>query len=573
MSIPSLTSRGQEILDLTLKLVSIPSTSRTQGELKIARFIHTILQSWPYFQQYPERLSLCPVAETGKLNVLALVRGEKAPSDRTLVYLGHMDTVDIKEYKSLEDVACDPMALARRLEITDLPREVAEDLASGEWLFGRGTADMKTGVAIFIRLLEEVAQTPETFCGNLVLAIVCDEEADSQGMLSLARPLSELADKEGLDLIGAINTDVVSQMDGGSRRKRHIYLGSMGKIVPGVFVVGKGSHVGESLQGFDANQLLSRLTWLIDANMSLADSHQGCFTHPPVSLKQADLKTDYNGQVPFEGYAYYNMLNFKRGASKVLEQIRELTVQAFEDCLARLELETRIYFEKNQVPAIPFALERRVLSFSQLCTHVQKKQGPKALEQAMDQVRRSFGPNPELRAMTLAMVRAIWLLSGLSGPAAVLFIMPPYYPANDPEFDHPKFQCFNRRATQALHPIQTASSYDIHLDQFFPFISDASFCAYTEDWENRAVLKENMPCWRRGWAIDLDMVRKLNLPVLDMGAHGKDFHKRFERVHVPYSMDALPEMIQQVTRDLLRQPYDQESQTVRHNFPDRTGTP
>ena len=547
-----LNARGRKIFDLTLELVNIPSTSRTPGERKIADAIHDRLSTWSYFKSHPHHLISCPVKETGKRNVLALVRGAQHPSRRTLVYLGHMDTVDIKEYKSLEAAACDPELLHQRLRTTELPRDVAADLDSNQWLFGRGSADMKAGVAVLMELFREAAENPKSFSGNLVLAVVCDEEADSQGMISLAEPLSELAAREGLDLLGGINTDVVSQRDGNAPHRRHIYFGAMGKIVPGVFVVGKGSHVGESLQGFDVNQFLSRLTWLIDDNMDLSDAHDGEITHPPVSLKQADLKEDYNGQVPFEGYAYYNFLNYKRGPARVLEQVSELASRAFDDCVQRLSAQTRRFFQENNTDPIPMEISPRVMAFSELCDHVRTEQGQEVLDQVTARVCETMGENPELREHSLELVRAVWKASGLAGPAAVVFIMPPYYPANDPEFDHPKFKAFNAQCRRSLAAFQAQDSpYELSLDAFFPYLSDASFCAYTEGPENRTALESNMPCWGRGWDIDLDRVEQLNMPILDMGVHGKDFHKRFERVHVPYSMGVLPGMIQAVTRSLL----------------------
>lgn len=547
----SLGQTGKQIFDSTLELVGIPSQTRTQGERIIAQHIFDTLTQWPYFQENPQYLIKCPIGDSDRFNVMAFVRGQKEACDRTLLYLGHMDTVDTGEYKNLESLACSPLELEQSFRKIKLPNAVETDLESGEWLFGRGTADMKAGVAALIHLLKEVSQSPQTFKGNILLAIVGDEEADSQGMISLARPLNKFAANEKLDLLGAINTDVVSQIDANAPLKRHIYLGAMGKIVPGVFVVGKGSHVGESLQGFDANQLLSRLTWLIDANMDLADTYQEKVTQPPVSLKQADLKEDYNGQVPYEGYAYYNFLNYKRGANRVLEQIKDLTQKAFEDCLAKLESQTAIFQEKTGSPVLPLNLEPRVITFSQLCREVKETSGQKTLTRTLDEIRESQGKNPELRTLTLAMVRAVWKLSGLAGPAAVVFIMPPYYPANDPDFDHPKFTWFNHQIKKALSPFVDKSSFDISLDKFFPYLSDASFCAFTEGDGNQAALENNMPCWNRGWGIDINQVLNLNLPVVDMGVHGKDFHKRFERVHVPYSMDTLPAMIRHVTKDLL----------------------
>ncbi|MCK7471392.1 MAG: hypothetical protein MZU95_11920 [Desulfomicrobium escambiense] len=44
----------------------------------------------------------------------------------------------------------DPEALLETYSRAELEGEAAEDLASGDWIFGRGIFDMKTGVAALI---------------------------------------------------------------------------------------------------------------------------------------------------------------------------------------------------------------------------------------------------------------------------------------------------------------------------------------------------------------------------------------------------------------------------------------
>jgi arginine utilization protein RocB len=87
---------------------------------------------------------------------------------------------------------------------------------------------------------------------------------------------------------------------------------------------------------------------------------------------------------------------------------------------------------------------------------------------------------------------------------------------------------------------------------FFPFLSDASYAAFQGTQEDEDTLKENMPYWGKGWKIDIDAVRELNLPVIDVGVHGKGAHKYLERVHIPYTMKVLPELIKKITEKSLQ---------------------
>jgi arginine utilization protein RocB len=507
--------RGREIFERTLRLVTHPSVTGTPGEAAIAGTICDEIQTWPYFRAHPEYLRLHPVTEdpAGRQSVIALVKGEATPSAATVVYLGHFDTVGIGEYGELVNQACDPVALATELARRELPEEVRNDLASGEWIFGRGVADMKGGVAVLMQLLKEAAEGVAHLSGNLLLVVAADEEADSRGMLSLAKPLTGWMEREHLDLVGAINTDVVCPVAGDSEERRAMYLGAMGKIVPAVYAVGKEAHVGEGLEGFDANFLLSELTCRIDCNLDLSDRYEEMVTCPPLSLKQTDLKDRYNGQVPFEGVAYYNFLNYRRGPAAIVELMRREVEASFRTCLQKLQTARQRFGCSGGDGPDPPGMTHRILTYDELLSRGIDRRGRPAVETELAAVVKAFGRETELelRDLSLALVRALWRLSGLTGPAAVIFIMPPYYPPNAPENGDEKFARFNRTVRRTAAGFARETRYPIEVRPFFPYLSDASFCSYGEGEGDRLALEANMPCWGKGWRIDIDNVRKLNL--------------------------------------------------------------
>ncbi|MFN8387052.1 MAG: M20/M25/M40 family metallo-hydrolase [Anaerolineales bacterium] len=76
-------------------------------------------------------------------------------------------------------------------------------LQSGEWMFGRGSVDMKSGVAINIALMREFARKQENgkrlideLAGNLLFLSCPDEEARSAGILSAVQNCSNSANKK-----------------------------------------------------------------------------------------------------------------------------------------------------------------------------------------------------------------------------------------------------------------------------------------------------------------------------------------------------------------------------------------
>ncbi|MBC8587011.1 M20/M25/M40 family metallo-hydrolase [Tissierellaceae bacterium BX21] len=122
----------------------------------------------------------------------------------------------------------------------ELPKQAYDDLMSDKWLFGRGCSDMKGGGSIQLSLIEEYSKE-EDFNGNIVLISVPDEENLSAGMRGATYLLKDLKEKYNLNYILMLNSEPHER---GNDLKPTIYDGSIGKIMPVVYVRGKLAHVG-----------------------------------------------------------------------------------------------------------------------------------------------------------------------------------------------------------------------------------------------------------------------------------------------------------------------------------------
>ena len=162
-----------EIRELTKKLVAIPSINTTVGEREIALYIKDYLSEIPYFQKHPDYIILQELEKDyyDRLNVFAYIKGEKTESKDTVLLHGHIDTVGIEDYKGLKDYAFDTVNLAEKLTEMELPEEVLKDLHSGDYMFGRGACDMKSGDAVFLVLLKKLSEHPEKLKGNILLSL------------------------------------------------------------------------------------------------------------------------------------------------------------------------------------------------------------------------------------------------------------------------------------------------------------------------------------------------------------------------------------------------------------------
>src|SRR5699024_10370039 len=166
----------EDVLDLTKHLVSMNSVVNTNGETVIAHALYSLLSSHPYFGENPNHLTIEQTTNDHRerYNVLAFVKGTKTPSSRTVVMMGHVDTVGVEDFNKFHESAFQPDDWMEILRKETVPDSVREQLDSGDWLFGRGVLDMKSGVSSNIYLLQYYAEHPEELAGNLVLVAECD---------------------------------------------------------------------------------------------------------------------------------------------------------------------------------------------------------------------------------------------------------------------------------------------------------------------------------------------------------------------------------------------------------------
>src|SRR5699024_8188001 len=152
----------EEILAVTKELVGIKSEVNTDGERAVAEVVYDRLKKHPYFKANPDQLVMEKTIndERERYNVMAYVKGAKRESDRTVVLMGHMDTVGVDDFGAHHELAFKPDEWKAHLKSEKLPEAVQVQVASDDWMFGRGVLDMKSGTASNIHLLTHYASNP-----------------------------------------------------------------------------------------------------------------------------------------------------------------------------------------------------------------------------------------------------------------------------------------------------------------------------------------------------------------------------------------------------------------------------
>jgi len=547
-----------QVRALTEDLVRIESIVATPGEAAIGRWIFQRLGSLPYFRREPGHLELIRTRddEHERYLVLALVKGRGVqegvnPQD-TVVLFGHTDTVGTGDYGALKPWALEPGELAARLAVLPgLPSEVCEDLESGEWLFGRGSLDMKAGVAVHMALVEYLSSRAEQMTGNVLFLATPDEEDMSHGILTALDRMAQVAREQGLRYVAAINADYTSPLYPGDPN-RYVYLGSVGKVLPSFFITGKETHVGQPFEGFDPNLVAAELTRLIDLNPELADEGLGEVAAPPVSLKVADLKDVYTVQTPVAAYAYYNFFTHSKSPEEVLHLMLEVGRRAFQNALDLMESRRLAYCQRTGIPAGPCPWKVRVVSWEEFRRDLDQRHGT-AFEDALRALAESMleDPSIDLRVFSRRMVEEAWTWSEDKSPCAVLYFSSAFSPRVVLTGARPEETKLMDAVSRAVNSLHDQIAWPVAVRNFFPYISDMSLLAMSEDEGSIDCLARNMPAWGEKYTFDPRPVMDLNVPVINVGTYGKDAHKMTERVHMPYTFQVLPELTLRIVEQLV----------------------
>jgi len=202
-------SDAEEAAALTARLVALRSYPGEEGAVQRA------VAAWLAEERLAPELQ---PTEGDRPNVVARVENGPGP---TLLLNGHVDTV-----LAVQGWSCDPWQGSRE----------------GDRLYGLGACDMKSGVVAAMLATRALARRRDLWRGTVLFTSVVDEEAYSIGARAL--------------LAGGLQADycVVTEASWA-----HPVLGSFGKVLAQIDVIGKAAHASHPGEGINAAVEAARL--------------------------------------------------------------------------------------------------------------------------------------------------------------------------------------------------------------------------------------------------------------------------------------------------------------------------
>ena len=527
-----------------LKFVAVRSDTNSKEEKNVENFFLEWFDRVEYFRNNPDKCGLFEIPGDYLFRKVpwCLLKGEGSD---TVVFIHHNDIVETKDYGSLESICLKPYELAEAFKAgkMQLPSLAKEDLMKDEWIFGRGVSDMKGGGAIQLSLVEEYSKDPN-FKGNIVIISVPDEENLSAGMRGAALHLKTLKEKFNLEYKLMLNSEPHER---GENMQPTIYDGSIGKIMPVVYVRGKLAHVGQVYTGLNPINLLSEIIRKTEINPNFIEKVGNTVNPPPTWLYHKDRKMVYDVSLPMATCGYMSILPLARTPKSLMDDLKKICSDSFDKVIDDMNLSFQEFSRISEMEFVKLPWETKVKFYSELYEDALKDSGDafkNAYEELMIEIKDKFNSNKltTIDAANKIIEKTLEYVNDKL-PIVVLALTPPYYPSTNNSMLGEKAVNINESIEKLKVYAKDNFNEEYQVQNYFTGISDLSYAMYVSDQSNIDYIKDNMLMWNDVYYIPLEVIKEISMPVINIGPWGRDLHKYTERVYKQDLFHNTPELI------------------------------
>ena len=302
-----------DVVKLTREMVAIKSYSFMENqEEEISKYILDFFLDHG-IKAYREEIV------PGRYNTIAILEGSERESHPSLMLTGHMDTVPAYDFE-----------------------KAFEPWEDDEYLYGRGTCDMKGALAAMMCALVDIKESGVQLAGDLIFAAVADEEEAGIGTERLieAGPYADYA------VIGEPTSMEIAQ---GHKGLEWIEVNFKGKKV----------HGGAQKEGVNAISMAGRFLYKLEKEYlpKLAERK-----HPVLGTATLNIGTITGGDQPSTVADHCSIrLDRRCLTSETIEQVYEELQQIVDELHAedpKFEAEIRDVFDGETLPHIPFCTDQ-----------------------------------------------------------------------------------------------------------------------------------------------------------------------------------------------------------------------
>ncbi len=521
----------KDIKEILYSYVKAESYTNTRNEKQAETFLMNYFSNIPYFKNTPESYGTYKIDHDpfDRSVSYAFLKGS---GDDTVVFVHHNDIVTIEDFKLLKKYAFSPDELKSQLvQIKDtLNKDVKKDLEEDKFLFGRGVCDMKGGGSVQIALLKRYSQL-ENFKGNIVLIAVPDEENLSAGMRAAVKLLSELQDKYKLNYKLMINSEPHQRID---PNVGIFSLGSVGKLMPFIYIRGYLAHAGKVFEGFNPIHIMSKIVSNTECNMDFSDIVGKEAAPPPTWLYLKDSKEQYDVSMPLSVKGCFSILTLKQTPQSILETVKSICEVSFDKVIDNMNNSYRRYAKAKGLPLKYLPWETKVVNFQELYKEAEESYHEvftKEYENKLNELEEKL-KNDEVSMIecNFELIEFIYGYIDDIMPRVVYGLIPPYYPNVVNMYLDNLDDVIDNLSNSLNKFSEEKFGQKYNHEYFYTGISDLSYTSLHNSEEIFKALRESMPLFGNLYDVPVELIEKISMPCINIGPWGKDFHKMTERV-------------------------------------------
>jgi arginine utilization protein RocB len=313
--------------------------------------------------------------------------------------------------------------------------------------------------------------------------------------------------------------------------------------------VGRESHVGSYYEGLNANLLASAVNMVLEGAPDWIDRAAAEVYPPPAALWHRDLREVYSVTLPAQVVAGFNVLTVEKTPAIALEMMKKVAREAFDMALERLRNSALKFSEGASLKAsVPW--EPKVLTYEEVFQKVKQDMARSgaSLEGHIKEYLKGLPRETDDRLKSIGVVGQVLKFYADKDPVIIVGFLPPYYPHRSNLRKAPR-ELALMDAVQGLIS-EAASTYGetLAVREHFAAISDLSYLGFQGDKDDLMPLAGNTPGWGEVYDLPLDSLLKLDVPVVNIGASGRDAHKYTERLDLEYYLGPYPDLFRSLLR-------------------------
>jgi arginine utilization protein RocB len=534
----------KDIEDILYSYVMVKSDTNTKLEGNVEPFLMNFFSNIGYFKNHPEHYGTYKI-QNDPLERSVCWGFVKGNGDDTVVLIHHNDVVGVEDFGTLKAFAYSPLELEEELvKIKDsLQPDARADLESGDFIFGRGIADMKGGGSIQLALLKRYSELCN-LQGNVLLISVPDEENLSAGMMSGILLLKELKEKYNLNYLMMINSEPHERI---SKDVGMLSEGSVGKMLSFFYVKGFLSHVGKIFQGFNPVSILSEIVRKTELNLELSDFIGDEASPPPTWLYFKERKFHYDVSLPPSAAGCLSILTLNREPASMLETLREISMSAFSELIESMNQKYKVYRARVGKPFEPLPWQAKVVTFKELYDEAFDLHGDtfkqRYHETLIDIENKIQAGEISMIESNFYLVEAVYEYINDLSPRVVIGLAPPYYPnVANMYIDNISPEAKNLSKEIMEYTLRNFSQ-KYSREYFFTGISDLSYTSVKNSKVIQQTLEGSMPLFGTLYNIPIEDIEDISMPCINIGPWGKEYHKLTERVYKEDLFHRTPEIL------------------------------